>query len=160
MYWSTDFSSLFRSPCIGPRVPCKGSLIQQVEVLPRQRSSRPGSYPSNRGGNEAVEAWETKGGERPSARWQAVIRVNTETAPKDTMRRPTLRGLGEGWYGSNDRTTVSIRFAGVVGDSMSSRINEQHGKPAWVATSARPPGASGAWPQAGGGGARSTVEAG
>jgi hypothetical protein len=28
-----------------------------------------------------------------------------------------------------NRTTGSIRFAGVVGDSMSSRINEQHGKP-------------------------------
>jgi hypothetical protein len=109
-----------------------------VQVLPRQRSSGPGSYPSDRGGNEAVEAWETKGGERPSARWQAVIRVNTETAPKDTMRRPTLPGLGEGWYGSNGRTTASIRFAGVVGDSMSSRIDEKHGKPVWEAGSARP----------------------
>jgi hypothetical protein len=32
-------------------------------------------------------------------------------------------------------TTGSIRFAGVVGDSMSSRINEQHGKPAWESES-------------------------
>jgi len=46
-----------------------------------------------------AEAWETKGGVRPPASWQAVMRVNTETAPKDTMRRPTLLGLGEGWYG-------------------------------------------------------------
>jgi len=112
----------------------EGPMIQQVQVLSRQRSSQPGSYPSNRGGNEAVEAWETKGGERPHARWQAVTRVNTETAPKDTMRRPTLPGAGEGCYGSaEDWTTRSpIRFAGVVGDSMSSRIDGQHGKPAQV----------------------------
>ncbi len=49
-----------------------------------------------------VEAWETEGGVRPSASWQAVTCVNTETAPKYTMRRPTLPGLGEGWYGSNE----------------------------------------------------------
>ena len=28
--------------------------------------------------------------------------MNAETAPKYTMRRPTLPGLGEGWYGSNE----------------------------------------------------------
>ena len=100
-----------RPGCTGPRVPCKGSLIQQVQVLPRQRSSRPGSYPSNRGGNEAIGAWETGGGARPSARWQAVTRVNTEAAPKDTMRRPTLPGLGEGWHGSNVSTGRQVRFA-------------------------------------------------
>ncbi len=49
-----------------------------------------------------VEAWEKRGGFRPSASWQAVICVNTETAPKYTMRRPTLPGLGEGWHGSNE----------------------------------------------------------
>ena len=38
----------------------KGPLFQQVRVLPRQRSSRPGSYPSDGGGNEAVEAWENR----------------------------------------------------------------------------------------------------
>jgi hypothetical protein len=105
----------------------EGPLIQQVRVLPRQMSSQPGSYPSDRGGNEAVEAWETEGGERPPARWQAVTRVNTETAPKVTMRRSTLPGAGEGCYGSaEDWTTRSpIRFAGVVGDGMSSRINGQ-----------------------------------
>ncbi len=43
--------------------PCKGPLFQQVKVLPRQRWSRPGSYPSDRGGNEAVEAWEKEGTE-------------------------------------------------------------------------------------------------
>ena len=48
-----------------------------------------------------VEAWETRGGVRPSASWQAVTCVNTEAAPKDTMRRPTLPGLGEGWHGSD-----------------------------------------------------------
>jgi len=85
--------------CTGPGVPCKGALFQQVRVLPRQRSSQPGSYPSSHGGNEVAEAWETEGGVRPSASWQAVTCVNTETAPKDTMRRPTLPGLGEGWYG-------------------------------------------------------------
>jgi hypothetical protein len=82
-------------------VPCKGPLFQQVRVLPRQRSSRPGSYPSGRGGNEAVEAWEKGGSFRLSASWQAVTRVNTEAAPKDTMRRPTLPGPGEGWYESD-----------------------------------------------------------
>ena len=53
-----------------------------------------------------VEAWEKEGGFRPSASWQAVTCVNTETAPKYTMRRPTLPGLGEGWYGSNDSDDV------------------------------------------------------
>jgi len=46
-----------------------------------------------------VEAWETEDGVRPSASWQAVTRVNAEAAPKDTMRRPTLPGSGEGWRG-------------------------------------------------------------
>ncbi len=49
-----------------------------------------------------VEAWEKEGGVRPSASWQAVTCVNTEAAPKYTMRRPTLPGLGEGWHGSNE----------------------------------------------------------
>ena len=80
----------------------KGALFQQVKVLPRYRSSRPGSYPSGREGNEAAGAWEKGGSERLSASWQAVTRVNTEAAPKVTMRRPTLPGLGEGWYGSDE----------------------------------------------------------
>ena len=92
-------------------MPCKDSLFQQVEVLPRQRSSRPGSYSSGYGGNKVVEAWETEGGFWPSASWQAVTRVNTEAAPKDTMRRPTLPGLGEGWHGSNVSTGRQVRFA-------------------------------------------------
>ena len=86
--------------CTGLGAPCKGPLFQRVEVPPRQRSSRPGSYPSSRGGNEAAEAWEKGGSFGLSASWQAVTRVNTETAPKVTMRRPTLPGLGEGCYGS------------------------------------------------------------
>ena len=49
-----------------------------------------------------VEAWEKEGGFGPSASRQAVICVNTETAPKYTMRRPTLPGLGEGWHGSDE----------------------------------------------------------
>jgi hypothetical protein len=76
-----------------------------------------------------AEAWETEGGVRPSASWQAVTCVNTETAPKDTMRRPTLPGLGEGCHGSDIQNDRPIRFAGVVGDSMSTRSNGQHGKP-------------------------------
>jgi len=81
-----------------------------VKVLPRQRSSRPGSYPSGCGGDEAFEAWETEGGERPSASRQAVTRVNAEAAPKGTMRRPTLPGLGEGWY-EPDETWTTVRLA-------------------------------------------------
>jgi len=61
-----------------------------------------------------VEAWETEGGVRPSASWQAVTCVNAETAPKDTMRRPTLPGLGEGWHGTNalDDESVPLRRGG------------------------------------------------
>ena len=84
----------------GSKCAVQRSVFQQAEVLPRQRSSRPGSYPSSRGGNEAAEAWEKGGSFGLSASWQAVTRVNTETAPKVTMRRPTLPGLGEGCYGS------------------------------------------------------------
>src|SRR5262249_18503534 len=47
--------------CPGPGAPCKGPLFQQVRVLSRQRSSRPGSYPSGCGGNEVAEAWEKEG---------------------------------------------------------------------------------------------------
>jgi hypothetical protein len=56
-----------RERCVRPRVPCKGPLFQQVTFLSRSRSSRPGSYPRGCGGNKALEAWETRGGERPSA---------------------------------------------------------------------------------------------
>ena len=37
-----------------------------------------------------AEAWEKGGSFGLSASWQAVTCVNTEAAPKDTMRRPTL----------------------------------------------------------------------
>ena len=85
-----------------------------MKVLPRQRSSRPGSYPDGCGGNEAFEARETEGGERPSASWQVVTRVNAEAAPKVTMRRPILPGLGEGWYESDEvgRQSDSLRRGG------------------------------------------------
>ena len=101
---------------------------------------------------------------RLSASWQAVTRVNTEAAPKVTMRRPTLPGLGEGWYGSNDvlGRQVLIRFAGVVGDSMSTRSKEQ-GAPREARLGGSIGGANrGFWrlAQAGRGGARTTDEAG
>ena len=72
--------------------------------------------------------------------------MNIEAAPKDTMRRPTLPGLGEGWHGANVFvwTTSSHRFAGVVDDGMSTRNNGQHGKPVcarpigWVGKGERP----------------------
>ena len=44
-------------------------------------------------------------------------------------------------------TTCPARFAGVVGDSMPTRNNEQHGKPVWVARSAWPTVALGDWPE-------------
>ena len=45
-------------------------------------------------------------------------------------------------------TTGLIRFAGVVGDSMSTRIDEQHGKPALEATAvARPTDTKGVCPE-------------
>jgi hypothetical protein len=40
---------------VGARVPCKGPPLQRVGVPLRQGSSRPGSYSSGCGGNEAVE---------------------------------------------------------------------------------------------------------
>jgi len=83
----------------------KVPLFQQVKVPPRQRSSQPASYPNGCGGNEAVEAWETKAGFGPAASWQAVTRVNAEAASKYTMRRPTRPGLGkagtESWVSSH-----------------------------------------------------------
>ncbi len=82
-----------------------------------------------------------------SASWQAVTRVNTEAAPKDTMRRPTLPGVGGRLVQIGlDWTTKPICFAGVVGDSMPARSNGQHGKPAQVAESARPTVVLGGWP--------------
>ncbi len=110
----TDFG--FTSKAKNPPLVCwsrcavKGDLFQRVQVLPRQRSSQPGSYPNGCGGNEAVEAWETESGFGPLASRQAVTCVNAESAPKYTMRRPTLPGLGEGWYES-DRLWTTIRFA-------------------------------------------------
>jgi len=53
--------------------------------------------------------------------------VNVEAAPKVTMRRPTLPGLGEGWHESSKLDDGSIRFAGVVDDGMPTRSDEQHG---------------------------------
>ena len=55
-----------------------------MEVPSRQKSSQPGSYPSDRGGDEAVEAWETEGGETLSANWQAVTLVNACINPANS----------------------------------------------------------------------------
>jgi len=56
--------------------------------------------------------------------------MNIKAAPKYTMRRPTLPGLGEGWNNPGIRTTSELDcFAGVVDDSMSAKNNVQHGKP-------------------------------
>jgi hypothetical protein len=65
-----------------------------------------------------AEACETEGGDRPSASWQAVTRVNAEAAPKDTMRRPTLPGLGEGWYGPDAERTTSGESTGIPSDAV------------------------------------------
>ena len=54
-------------PVSWSRCAVKGLLFQQVRVLSRQRSSRPGSYPNGCGGNEAFGAWEKEGGLGPSA---------------------------------------------------------------------------------------------
>ncbi len=70
--------------------------------------------------------------------------MNAEAAPKYTMRRPTLPGLGEGWYESAIWTTCPTRFAGVVGDSMPTRKDGKHGKPTQV-TFDRSTAASGCW---------------
>ena len=94
----------------------KGLLFQQVQVLSRQRSFQPGSYPSGHGGNEVAEAWGKEDGVRPSASRQAVTCVNTETAPKNTMRRPTLPGLGEeaamDWAETDDKLNLLRRGGG------------------------------------------------
>ncbi len=80
------------------------------------------------------------------ASWQAVTRVNTEAAPKDTMRRPTLPGVG-GRLAQIGRewTTKPICFAGVVGDSMPARSNGQHGKPVRVGSRLAPTTTMGGW---------------
>ena len=59
-----------------------------------------------------------------------------------------------------DRTTSPARFAGVVGDGMSTRNDGQHGKPVVGGRVGSATGREGVRPQAGGGGARSTDEAG
>jgi len=51
IYWN-PVSGLCWSRCA-----VKGLLFQQVQVLSRQRSFQPGSYPSGHGGNEGAEAW-------------------------------------------------------------------------------------------------------
>ena len=48
-----------------------------------------GSNRSNRGGNEAIEAFGVEGPSRDLAIVQAVTRVNVEQASKRAMRKPT-----------------------------------------------------------------------
>ena len=55
-----------------------------------------GSNRSNRGGNEAVEAFGVEGPSRDLAIVQAVTRVNVEQASKRVMRKPTRLKFGEG----------------------------------------------------------------
>ena len=76
------------------------------------------------------------------------------------MRRPTLPGLGEGWYEFGRLLDDGLtRFAGVVGDSMPIRNNGKHGKPPLeVAGFGSATGREDVRPQAGGGGVRSTDE--
>jgi hypothetical protein len=82
-----------------------------------------------------------------SASWQAVTRVNTEAAPKDTMRRPTLPGVGGRLVRiGHEWTTQPICFAGVVGGSMPARSDGQHGKPARVGDRLTLTATLGGWP--------------
>ncbi len=124
----------------------KGSLFQQVKVLPRHRSSRPGSYPSGRGGNEAIRSL----GERRQLR--VVCKLAGRNASEhrggperhDVKADPTWRGgrlarIGREW------TTKPICFAGVVGDSMPARSNGQHGKPVRVGSRLSPTTTMGGW---------------
>ena len=57
-----------------------------------------GSNRSNRGGNEAVEAFGVEGPSRDLAIVQAVTRVNVEQASKEMMRKPTRQHYGEGCH--------------------------------------------------------------
>src|ERR1700675_626567 len=57
-----------------------------------------GSNRSNRGGNEAVEAFGVEGPSRDLAIVQAVTRVNVEQASKWVMRKPTRPKHGEGCH--------------------------------------------------------------
>ena len=57
-----------------------------------------GSNRSNRGGNEAVEAFGVEGPSRDLAIVPAVTRVNVEQASKRVMRKPTRLGTGEGGH--------------------------------------------------------------
>ena len=64
----------------------------------------------------------------------------------DAKADPTWTGgrllqIGRIW------TTSPIRFAGVVGDGMSTRSNGQHGKPVVMAESAWPTGVLDVWPR-------------
>jgi hypothetical protein len=55
-----------------------------------------GSNRSDRGGNEAVEAFGVEGPSRDLASVPAVTRVNVEQASKRLMRKPTRQEHGEG----------------------------------------------------------------
>ncbi len=139
--------TLYRSSCTGSGVPCEGLLFQRVRVPSRQRSSRPGSYPSDRGGNEAGRSL----GERRQLRVVCELARRNASEHRGGPERHDAKA-DPAWTGGRlvrvgNRTTCPARFAGVVGDSMPTRSNGQHGKPALVTPSAGSTDAYGAWPK-------------
>ncbi len=64
----------------------------------------------------------------------------------DAKADPAWTGGRLLWIGKH-WTTSPVRFAGVVGDSMSARNDGQHGKPASVTMMVWSTDASGAWPE-------------
>src|ERR1017187_6060351 len=78
------------------RAPCKGVVLQWVQIPPGTWVASAGSYRSGGGGNETAGAFETAGRFGDSASRQAVTRVNVEQASKSPMWSPTLRNDGEG----------------------------------------------------------------
>jgi hypothetical protein len=76
------------------------------------------------------------------------------------MRRPTLPGLGEGWYGPVATGDGPVRSAGAEVTACREGWARNTGSPPAVGGSAFHPRTWSSWPQAGGGGARSTEDGG
>jgi hypothetical protein len=75
----------------------RGKALSPSGCEPRPAPVAPaGSNRSNRGGDEAIEAFGVEGPSRDLAIMQAVTRVNVEQASKEMMRKPTRRHYGEG----------------------------------------------------------------
>jgi hypothetical protein len=60
----------------------KGVFLQQVKVLPGQRSTQPGSYPSGGEGDRPAEASGTRARAGGFASVRAATRVKSEQASK------------------------------------------------------------------------------